>query len=67
MSFTSISRFFGIFAYTFCTNSHFPQSVGVSSLTGDGVAEFFEAVEASREEYEKSVYPPTHVPGLFFF
>jgi hypothetical protein len=33
------------------------QSVGVSSLTGDGVAEFFEAVEASREEYEKSVTP----------
>ena len=30
------------------------QSVGVSSVTGDGVAEFFQAVEASREEYERS-------------
>jgi hypothetical protein len=42
------------------------QAVGVSSLTGDGVAEFFEAVEASREEYEKSVTPnPITVQGLF--
>ena len=31
------------------------QSVGVSSMTGDGVAEFFQAVEASREEYERSI------------
>jgi hypothetical protein len=27
-------------------------------MTGDGVAEFFEAVEASREQYEKSVFFP---------
>lgn len=32
------------------------QSVGVSSMTGDGVTEFFQAVEASREEYEKSIF-----------
>ena len=29
------------------------KAVGVSSLTGNGMKEFFEAVEASREEYEK--------------
>jgi len=29
--------------------------VGVSSVTGDGVKEFFEAVDASREEYERYV------------
>lgn len=32
------------------------QAVGVSSTTGQGVKEFFDAVEASREEYEKCVY-----------
>jgi hypothetical protein len=32
----------------------FSQSVGVSSMTGEGIPEFFQAVEASREEYEKS-------------
>jgi GPN-loop GTPase len=30
--------------------------VGVSSVTGDGIKEFFEAVEASRDEYEKYVF-----------
>ena len=30
-------------------------AVGVSSVTGDGVKEFFDAVEASREEYERYV------------
>ena len=34
------------------------QSVGVSSVTGDGIAEFFQAVEASREEYERSIPLP---------
>lgn len=29
--------------------------MGVSSVTGDGVKEFFEAVDASREEYERFV------------
>ena len=29
------------------------QAVGVSSVTGDGLKEFFDAVEASREEYKK--------------
>jgi hypothetical protein len=29
------------------------QAVGVSSMTGAGVAEFFDAVEASRKEYEE--------------
>jgi GTPase SAR1 family protein len=29
------------------------QAVGVSSMTGDGIKEFFEAVEASREGYLK--------------
>ena len=29
------------------------KAVGVSSLTGDGLKEFFDAVEASRTEYEK--------------
>ncbi|KAH8988292.1 XPA-binding protein 1 [Lactarius hatsudake] len=33
------------------------KSVGVSSVTGDGVSEFFEAVEASREEYEQAYLP----------
>ncbi|OCB87814.1 hypothetical protein A7U60_g5138 [Sanghuangporus baumii] len=33
------------------------KAVGVSSLTGDGMKEFFEAVEASREEYEKEYLP----------
>ena len=29
------------------------KAVSVSSYTGDGMGDFFEAVEASREEYEK--------------
>lgn len=29
------------------------QAVGVSSVTGAGITEFFQAVEASRSEYEK--------------
>ncbi|THV02587.1 XPA-binding protein 1 [Dendrothele bispora CBS 962.96] len=33
------------------------KAVGVSSVTGQGVKEFFEAVEASREEYEKEYLP----------
>ncbi|KAI0052812.1 XPA-binding protein 1 [Auriscalpium vulgare] len=33
------------------------KAVGVSSMTGDGVDEFFKAVEASREEYEKEYLP----------
>ncbi|KAH9987614.1 XPA-binding protein 1 [Russula compacta] len=33
------------------------KSVGVSSTTGDGVTEFFQAVEASREEYEREYVP----------
>jgi len=33
------------------------KAVGVSSVTGDGIKEFFEAVEASREEYEKDYVP----------
>ncbi|KAI0294113.1 XPA-binding protein 1 [Multifurca ochricompacta] len=33
------------------------KSVGVSSMTGDGVSDFFEAVEASRDEYEKEYLP----------
>ncbi|EAU81688.1 XPA-binding protein 1 [Coprinopsis cinerea okayama7 len=33
------------------------KAVGVSSVTGDGVKEFFEAVDASREEYEKDYLP----------
>ncbi|KAI0701797.1 XPA-binding protein 1 [Cytidiella melzeri] len=32
-------------------------AVGVSSMTGDGVKEFFEAVEASRTEYERDFLP----------
>ena len=31
------------------------QAVGVSSLTGDGMKEFLEAVDSKREEYEKYV------------
>lgn len=31
------------------------QAVGVSSVSGDGIKEFFDAVEASREEYETYV------------
>ncbi|TRM66579.1 hypothetical protein BD626DRAFT_483137 [Schizophyllum amplum] len=33
------------------------KAVGVSSMTGDGVDKFFEAVEASREEYERDYLP----------
>ncbi|GLB42834.1 putative conserved hypothetical ATP binding protein [Lyophyllum shimeji] len=33
------------------------KAVGVSSMTGDGIKEFFDAVEASREEYEKEYLP----------
>jgi len=33
------------------------KAVGVSSVTGDGVKDFFDAVEASREEYEKEYVP----------
>ncbi|KII90383.1 hypothetical protein PLICRDRAFT_38900 [Plicaturopsis crispa FD-325 SS-3] len=33
------------------------KAVGVSSMTGDGVKEFFDAVEASRDEYEKDYLP----------
>ncbi|KAK0202670.1 XPA-binding protein 1 [Desarmillaria ectypa] len=33
------------------------KAVGVSSVTGQGTKEFFDAVEASREEYEKEYLP----------
>jgi len=33
------------------------KTVGVSSVTGDGIKEFFEAVEASRDEFEKDYLP----------
>jgi len=33
------------------------KAVGVSSVTGDGIKEFFEAVDASREEYEREYLP----------
>ncbi|KIL59366.1 hypothetical protein M378DRAFT_169437 [Amanita muscaria Koide BX008] len=33
------------------------KTVGVSSMTGDGIKEFFDAVDASREEYEKEYLP----------
>jgi hypothetical protein len=33
------------------------KAVGVSSMTGDGIKEFFDAVEASRDEYETSYLP----------
>ncbi|KAJ4476416.1 XPA-binding protein 1 [Lentinula edodes] len=33
------------------------KAVGVSSVTGDGIKEFFDAVEASREEYETQYVP----------
>ncbi|EIN04442.1 hypothetical protein PUNSTDRAFT_146424 [Punctularia strigosozonata HHB-11173 SS5] len=32
-------------------------AVGVSSMTGDGIKEFFDAVEASRGEYERDYVP----------
>lgn len=34
------------------------KAVGVSSMTGAGIKEFFDAVEESREEYEKCVSFP---------
>ncbi|KAF8346315.1 XPA-binding protein 1 [Amanita rubescens] len=33
------------------------KAVGVSSMTGDGIKEFFDAVDASRDEYEKDYLP----------
>ncbi|KAL0948008.1 hypothetical protein HGRIS_010630 [Hohenbuehelia grisea] len=33
------------------------KAVGVSSMTGDGIRDFFAAVDASREEYEKDYLP----------
>jgi hypothetical protein len=42
--------------FSFSLQTSLSQSVGVSSMTGDGVAEFFQAVEASREEYERSIH-----------
>lgn len=33
------------------------KAVGVSSVTGQGIKEFFDAVEASRDEYEKEYLP----------
>ncbi|KAI6128110.1 XPA-binding protein 1 [Pisolithus croceorrhizus] len=33
------------------------KAVGVSSLTGDGIKEFFDAVEESRDSYEKEYLP----------
>ncbi|KAG6856133.1 hypothetical protein H0H87_007192 [Tephrocybe sp. NHM501043] len=33
------------------------KTVGVSSMTGDGMEAFFEAVESAREEYEKDYLP----------
>ncbi|KAG5653484.1 hypothetical protein H0H81_000120 [Sphagnurus paluster] len=33
------------------------KAVGVSSMTGDGIKDFFDAVDASRDEYEKSYLP----------
>jgi hypothetical protein len=41
--------------FPFSLQTSLSQSVGVSSMTGDGVAEFFQAVEASREEYERYI------------
>uniref|UniRef100_A0A0W0F6H3 GPN-loop GTPase n=1 Tax=Moniliophthora roreri TaxID=221103 RepID=A0A0W0F6H3_MONRR len=35
----------------------FEKAVGVSSMSGAGIKEFFEAVEASREEYEREYLP----------
>jgi hypothetical protein len=40
--------------FPFSLQTSLSQSVGVSSMTGDGIAEFFQAVDASREEYERS-------------
>jgi hypothetical protein len=45
----------GPWRFAFCIPNLLSQSVGVSSMTGDGFAEFLQAVEASREEYERSV------------
>lgn len=42
---------FSVFMHVF----RYPEAVGVSSVTGNGVKEFFEAVEASRDEYQKFV------------
>jgi hypothetical protein len=33
------------------------KAVGVSSMTGDGIKEFFDAVDASQEEYEREYLP----------
>ncbi|KAG9225904.1 hypothetical protein CCMSSC00406_0006474 [Pleurotus cornucopiae] len=33
------------------------KAVGVSSMTGDGIKEFFDAVDASRDDYEKEYLP----------
>ena len=57
MSFISISRLVLVVLRSDPRILH-SQSVGVSSVTGDGIAEFFQAVEASREEYERSILLP---------
>lgn len=44
--------------------TRFSQAVGVSSMTGAGIKEFFDAVEASRTEYEKCVPVLPHIPSL---
>ena len=40
------------------------EAVGVSSMTGDGMGQFLEAVEASREEDEKYVSPYQQIHKL---
>ena len=50
--------------FPFGLQTSLSQSVGVSSMTGDGVAEFFQAVEASREEYERYI-PCVHLCYAF--
>ena len=44
----------------------FVQTVGVSAATGDGLTEFFSAVDAAASEYERLLIYTVNIPRLWY-